>query len=340
MDYEVKIIADSISPAGHRLTTLTATYPRFIHSEILTHRDRARNSASSRAIPFTKLQNMIISDPVIPLTWGMEQKGMQTGGEIPAPLRALANGIWLRARISASQEAEYLHYIERSARNIVKLFGEAAERGEDETLSFLSLYQITRSEFNEMVAYVRETEDQDIRIHKSLPNRIVEPWMWITVVMSATEWKNFFRLRCHKDAEQHFQKIAGMMRESIKNSTPWEANAGDWHLPFICDEDHDYVYEQCQNVVGAFGYLAYDEILRRASVARCARVSYLTHDGKRDIDKDLELFKKLNTGSGAELPHASPYEHVAQCGQGHERSGPFIGWLQFRKQFPHENVEG
>ena len=32
------IIADSISPQGHRITTYLLTYPRFIHGELMTHR--------------------------------------------------------------------------------------------------------------------------------------------------------------------------------------------------------------------------------------------------------------------------------------------------------------
>lgn len=279
--FEVKIIKDSIGPNNKRITTLTATYPRFIHSEIMTHRDRARNAASSRAIPWehppgstnkTKsMKEMILTNPVVPIRFGSEQKGMQTGGEIDFP--EVAEKIWLYARDNAVMAADSL-----------------ARQG----------------------------------VHKSICNRLTEPFMWITVVMTATEWKNFFRLRCHPDAEIHFQKIAEMMRESIENSQPVFLSNNEWHLPFIQDEEY---YEHA------------DSVLLKVSVARCARVSYLTHLGTRSIQADLDLFERLVQGSG--FGHLSPHEHVAKAlTDPNFRSGPFIGWLQYRKLIPNECADG
>lgn len=264
--FDCRIIADSISrPTNKRLTTLVVTYPRFIHSEILTHRDRARNSASSRAIPWPKMMVAISENPVIPIRWGSEQKGMQTGGEIDNP--AEAERIWLAARDSALEYAKQL----------------AA-----------------------------------LGVHKSLVNRITEPWMWITVVMTATEWENFFRLRCHPDAEIHFQKIAGMMKQAITVHRPVPKKSGEWHLPFIQEDEQNLDLE----------------VQKKCSVARCARVSYLTHEGVRNIDKDLELFERLVQGSG--FGHWSPMEHPCQCLLTKTRSGPFVGWKQYRKEFDNE----
>lgn len=275
--FRCRIVLDSMAPCGKRLTTIEITYPRFIHAEILTHRDRARNSASSRAIPWPKMMAAITESPVIPIRWGSEQKGMQTGGEIENPQEATR--IWLEARDNAV----------RSARALA-----------------------------------------DLGVHKSLCNRITEPWMWITVVMTATEWKNFFRLRCHPDAEIHFQKIAGMIQNTLGFTEPIPLNAGEWHLPFIKPEDWEWTFEN--TVSPGLHYL------KRISTARCARVSYLTQDGKRDPEKDLELFDRLSNGSG--FGHWSPAEHVAEALATPERSGPYIGWKQFRKEFPLENQEG
>lgn len=268
--FSVQILADSLAPSKKRLTTVVARYPRFIHSELLTHRDRARNSASSRAIPWEKMMAAITENPVIPIRWGSEQKGMQTGGEIDNP--AEATRLWLAGRDA-----------------MVKLAEELAALG----------------------------------VHKSLVNRVTEPWMWISTIISATEWKNFYRLRCHPDAEIHFQKIAVMIRDAIAASTPTEVAEGYWHLPLI-QEDEKGMYIM--------------ETLCRVSTARCARISYLTHDGKRSVAKDLELFERLCTGSG--FGHWSAHEHCAQASIYQDRSGPFIGWKQFRKQFPLENEPG
>lgn len=294
--FEVKMILDSVSPAGVRLTTLTATYPRFIHAEIMTHRDRARNAASSRAIPFPVMMERVLDEPVVPIMWPAEQRGMQGGEPLPDFLANFAQEIWLAARVRAVQYADDLHHIGRT---------------------FAHQYP----------EHPRAEEVKDLRVHKSIPNRLVEPWMWITVLMTATEWKNFFRLRCHPDAEPHFQKIAGMIRDAMEDSTPSEPSParGGWHLPFISGDDvDDYKLEACG----------------RLSVARCARVSYLTHDGKRDPNKDFELYDRLVAGSG--FGHWSPHEHVAQVADdATHRSGPFRGWVQFRKFFVgQENVEG
>ncbi len=291
MNFEVKVIEDSISPAGKRLTTITGTYPRFIHSEIMTHRDRARNAASSRAIPWPKMSEMVSEHPVIPIKWGMEQSGMQTGDEIPEKFRKLAEQIWLNARDHALRHADMLANIGR-------------------TYERMGLGNLT-------------DEEKQIKVHKSIPNRMVEPWMWITVVMTATEWKNFFRLRCHPDAEVHFQKIACMIRDAMAASTPVERQL---HLPFIQDDERPTESGPVDR-------------LCRISTARCARVSYLTHEGKRDQEKDLELFDRLCQGSG--FGHWSPHEHVAFADPNPKHvSGPLRGWEQYRKYFPNENEPG
>ena len=63
------IVADSVDTRGNRITSFLLTYPRFIHSELMTHRMFSRNSASSRAIPFEKMVKMIEEDPFIPIAW-------------------------------------------------------------------------------------------------------------------------------------------------------------------------------------------------------------------------------------------------------------------------------
>ena len=54
------IVADSISPTDDRLTTVVLKYPRFIHSEVMTHRLFSRNAASSRAIPIEKMLDALV----------------------------------------------------------------------------------------------------------------------------------------------------------------------------------------------------------------------------------------------------------------------------------------
>ena len=69
-----KIVADSVNPVGDRITTFVCTYPRFIHSEVMTHRAFSRNAASSRAIPVKKMIEAIGTNPAKPIFWGKNQK--------------------------------------------------------------------------------------------------------------------------------------------------------------------------------------------------------------------------------------------------------------------------
>lgn len=328
MDFAAKIVLDSVAPCGARLTTVELTYPRFIHSEVLTHRDRERNSASSRAIPFEAMIRRIDENPVVPIEWQQEGGGMQGRGEIPEALRPLARAIWLKAYEDAKCHAAALRAIEETAQAASIKHGALRDVTYTKTLGMLELDSLDR--------WCETHQDTDLKIHKTIPNRLVEPWMWITVVMTATEWANFFRLRCHPDAEVHFQKIAGMCRDAIKSSTPRPVEEGQWHLPYVENVDKEELQKTLRSRTID---LSVDEILCRISTARVARVSYLTQDGKRDWRKDLELFDTLKMGSG--FGHWSPTGHVARAlPAGQQRSGPFRGWHQFRKDFQGENVVG
>lgn len=74
-----KIIADSISPDGVRLTTMEVVMHRFVLAEFNTHRVFSRNSASSRAIPYDKIRSRVLNDVAFPVEWASEQRGMQGG---------------------------------------------------------------------------------------------------------------------------------------------------------------------------------------------------------------------------------------------------------------------
>jgi hypothetical protein len=295
--FKVDVILDSVAPCGVRLVTIAATFPRIILSEVNTHRDRERNAASSRAIPYESMRSSIMSDPFIPIKWGAEQSGMQTGDAIPEKMQKLAEELWLDSRDSAVLHADMIHHI---GRTFVAKHPELAEPG-----------------------------DELVRIHKSIPNRVVETYMWCTQIMAATEWNNYFRLRCHPDAEVHFWKIANMTRDALANSTPEPRADGEWHLPFVRDRDLEQLQDE--------GFSTHQ--ICCISTARVARVSYLTHEGQRDPKKDITLFDRLVGGSG--FGHWSPHGQVAQAtNDASMRSGPFRGWLQFRKLFANENAPG
>lgn len=105
----VQIVADSINPLGTRLTTWVLTYPRFIHSEFMTHRDFSRNAASSRAIPFAKMLKAVLDEPAFPEYWGGEQKGMATAVEVGKTVKLELQNDWITARDYAIHEARKMH---------------------------------------------------------------------------------------------------------------------------------------------------------------------------------------------------------------------------------------
>lgn len=270
--FSAKVLADSTNTRDNRLTTVELTYPRFIHSEVMTHRMFSRNAASSRAIPIRKMIDQVMANPVIPIHWGAAEKGMQAYKELNSYASSECRHTWLIARDNCVGAVEGL---------------------------------------------MRQG------LHKQIANRLLEPWMWITVIVTGSEgaWNNFFALRCHPEAEPHIQKIAEMAREVRNQSIPQKLSAGQWHLPLIGFEGDD---------------LLSDEDKVKVSVGRCARVSYLTHDGLRDPQADITLHDRLLTSK-----HFSPFEHVARSGQHTGDNGNFgYGWTQYRKTLVGEYRNG
>lgn len=297
-----KIIGDSINPKGSRLTTFILTYPRFVHSEFMTHRAFSRNAASSRAIPFHKMVELVETNTARPEHWGAEQKGMQSGGVINNPQRS--EDLWMMAGAGAVSFAEQI---------------------------------------------VKETG-----VHKSIANRIIEPWSHITVVATATApgLENFFSLRAHPAAQPEFQVLAYRMLSEYLKSQPKPIDFGGWHIPsfgrYIPDGRIELNEDMTSRVVDTYS----PEQKIQIATARCARLSYLTFDGEYSPEKDIALHDSL-----AKAGHWSPFEHCAQAVDrikpsetsnfdvGYElgiRTMPFAeicggsGWRQYRKQFDNE----
>ncbi len=267
-DYTVKILLDSVNPVGVRLTTFECEYPRFIHSEIMTHRMLSKNAASSRAIPIQKNIDKVRDNPVIPFEYGKNQRGMQA-----------------REKLSQLDTQAAIDTIVSISRMVVAGAERLAELG----------------------------------LHKQVVNRYLEPFLPITTIISGTDWANFFALRAHPDAQPEFRALAYKMLSLYKQSTPQRLKEGDWHLPLLFEEDQDLPLE----------------VKKQISVGRVARVSHLTHDGKRDISQDIRLHNDL---SSANPGHWSPFEHIAQACNDKEYRGNFKGFKQYRKFFQNENV--
>lgn len=267
------------------LSTLLLRYPRFIHSELMTHRVFSRNAASSRAIPVNKIIDDILADTAMPIHWGKNQKGMQADEECDAP-------VWIDFGHAAVQASRQEAWIE--ARNDVILVARAyAAAG----------------------------------YHKQVINRLLEPFMHITTLVSATEWDNFLELRDHEDAEPHIRMLAKEIRACLEDDSAVQIlDPGEWHLPFASGDSPFVIGHRI-----------------KLSVACCASTSYKTVDGFDMTPERAEaIFDKLVSSRPV---HASPCEHVAMAdaiksgasrGKGKRvwdtagKHGNFDGFVQFR----------
>jgi len=305
-----RVVAHSIAN-GIPLITYELRYPRFIHSEVMTHRVFSRNASSSRAIPVNKMIEQVRNDPAIPIHWGKNRPGMQAREE-----HELGNTVirpyWLEAAEEATRIAFHLN---------------------------------------------------QMKVHKQVVNRLLEPFQFINVVLTGTEWDNYFQLRDHEAAQPEIQELARCMKQAMERSTPYNLQEGEWHLPYV----------DIQGSPSGAYYVNHDghemelDDAIKCSVARCARVSYMKHDNTNpSIEDDIDLYNALVTRpytmkNGMHLPegdpiHASPAEHICSpmtevkqtmCPSpwpkgathldkaGNYWSGNMRGWIQYRQLLPN-----
>jgi len=258
----IKILADSLNVStGNRITTfLLERFPYTLIQEAATHRllrwsshcvsgdlnpfgeTVSRSSASSRAIPISKIIDRIKDDPFIP-TWTAHQKGMQ---------------------------------------------------GKFDSLSDEQI-AIADEQWRESMeeAFVRARILDKAGIHKQHANDLLKPFMRIPILVTGTEWENFFNLRCNKETVRpEFYEQAVAMKEAYDASEPVPIQPGQWHIPFSGRLDDHRVLKTKLKIV----------------TARCARLSYASHDGMFDSDRDISLHDTL-----LKEKHSNPFEHSAMA---------------------------
>jgi len=160
-------------------------------------------------------------------------------------------------------------------------------------------------------------------VHKQYLNRLLEPFAHISVVITSTDFQNFFGLRYHGDAQPEIHELAKQMYLEYQNNKPEVLLEGDWHLPFVGEVDK-LTLTRTQQL--------------QKSVACSARVSYNNHDGtKTTVEQNERLHNML---LGSQPIHASPAEHQGMAiGDRNVRSGNFVGWIQYRKTLEGENIK-
>jgi len=245
-----KIIADSISESGIRITTMELEFERFLLAQLNTHRVFSRSAQSSRAVPVQKMIDALKNTEQC-LQFMKNESGMRSSEALSDEDFFAAFRCWENAKHDALKWAMNL---------------------------------------------------RSLNVHKQFVNRLLEPFSTVKVVVTATEWNNFFDLRLHHAAQPEMQALAQAMKVAIDESTPALLQHFEWHLPYI-DKGFGSV-DLWNNEKTQVDY----EKAALISAARCARVSYLNHDNSTpDIEKDLELAQRLLADK-----HLSPFEHQAK----------------------------
>ena len=148
-------------------------------------------------------------------------------------------------------------------------------------------------------------------LDKSRSNRLIEPFMWHTVILTATEWDNFLALRCpdgdkpdiNFPAQLEMQEFAICIRDALNTSIPKVLEEASWHAPYF---DWDDEFELLRGLMGGLA-VPVNEAINGAllvSARRCARVSYAKQDDVEELlvshSKGVQL---------ADMSHYSPMEH-------------------------------
>jgi thymidylate synthase ThyX len=277
-----QVICDSVSPAGHRLTTFQVRCPRFIWDEVLTHRQLSRNASSLRAVPTKKLLEEVRSDELraAPERWGQDQGGMSAAVELsdkpvvlqPGDVPAEHGGPpWQKTPVTQVTQ------LWSPRKRATRLWRAAALAAADQAQALAA-----------------------VGVHKQVVNRVLMPYVHVNAVITATEWDNFFGLRLDVAADPTMGALAVAMWNARKASRPNVLQPGEWHLPFVDEQVFSIAHNE-----------DYDPLTpQKTSVARCARVSYHSHaTGRRStVAEDLALYDRL---MGQQPLHASPAEHQA-----------------------------
>ena len=252
------------------ITTFQITMPRFVLAQLNKHRILSSNTESNRAVPIDKKDAKLLANPYFPLSWGTNQKGMQSGVPLEGFKKHLANLIWF---LSLHSQRFYGNLLNR------------------------------------------------LGVHKEIVNRLTEPFQLVDVVITGTQWDNFFNLRTNIAAQPEIREIALLMKKAISEFTDFTITSDDvfLHLPYVTSEEQEKYKDD---------FL----VLFAISSARCARVSYLNHTGKSSVSSDVRLFLRLVKSN-----HWSALEHCAVASNQSALFGNFLGWIPVRKLFDGES---
>lgn len=327
-----KISAKIVAHSKHvdynnTIATMEVTFPRFILAELNTHRMMSRNSASSRAIPYKKMIKSVLTNPFIPIAWQKDHSGMQ-GTEYFSKTE----------RFSVDTFKHALTNIFDSDEELVTMYTDILAGSTSISRTLDEWWLLARDKAIEASLLLA-----CFGITKQLCNRLLEPFMWHTVLITATEWENFFYLRCPKytmlitaNGEERGKEVYRSKKDLLKaeeisdlgiNWFKMNTGQAEIHMMALAEAMWDAYNESVPkelkagewhipfmdglNAKGAYLWGKNVSEFVKVSTAMCARVSYTVvgEEGKEpNYENDIKLHDRL-----AESGHWSPFEHCARA---------------------------
>ena len=288
---KVEIVADSANSFGDRLTSLVLTYPRIIHSEMMTHRMFSRNASSSRAVPVDKMIKAVRENTFCPFEFQKSHKGMQGSEYFTGADRQECINLWLESAELALQQAEKM-----KAKGISKqIINRILEPYQYYTVLITGSKEGWQNFFNLRCPSYKliGLDEENVKSRKEWLEKIqfssaLHPSMY---PKTDVEW-----LQINKgQAEIHIMDLAEKIYDAVNESTPKQLQAGEWHIPMISDLE-------------SLKLSTDDQI--KLSVGRAANTSYtVVGDGKElTLEHAIKIHDKC-----VELVHSSVFEHCARA---------------------------
>nr|DAX26159.1 MAG TPA: intron associated endonuclease [Caudoviricetes sp.] len=267
---------------GEEIITYKLTYPRCIHSELMTYHMMSVNSASSRAIPVDKLISVIEETPFYPCYFQLQHKGMQGNSYADYSIEQKAFKIWNESLYNQVKIAKEL------SKDVTK---QLVNRLLEPYQYHCCLMTGTRESFEHLFKqrcpiYNVEglkfaSKKEAIELYPHLKN------------MTDLEW-----LQCNSgQAEIHFMDLAEKMYDALNESTPDILKEDEWHIPFKKD------------ILSKNDMISLENIIKM-SVCLTAKVSYtkIGDENTITIEKAREMYDRLKDSG-----HWSCFGHIAKC---------------------------
>ena len=288
---KVEIVADSINQQNDRLTSMVLTYPRIIHSEMMTHRMFSRNASSSRAVPVDKMIKAVRENTFCPFEFQKSHKGMQGSEYFTGADRQECINLWLESAELALQQAEKM-----KAKGISKqIINRILEPYQYYTVLITGSKEGWHNFFNLRCPSYKliGLDEENVKSRKEWLEKIqfssaLHPSMY---PKTDVEW-----LQINKgQAEIHIMDLAEKIYDAVNESTPKQLKADQWHIPMISDLE-------------SLKLSTDDQI--KLSVGRAANTSYtVVGDGKElTLEHAIKIHDKC-----VELVHSSVFEHCARA---------------------------